>query len=90
MTLLPGVAFACVVAFLAAFVALNTGLVFCPFVRLRSLLLSFPWTFVVRTWLALRGIDLHLLQAVVVVLPSRNVPLDFSVRPSLEVVTLLF
>ena len=34
ITLLPGVAIACVVAFLAAFVALNTGLVFSPFVRL--------------------------------------------------------
>jgi hypothetical protein len=36
MTLLPGVAVARVVAFLTAFVALNTGLVFSPFVRLRS------------------------------------------------------
>jgi hypothetical protein len=44
----------------------------------------------VRTWLALRSVDLHLLQTVVVVLLGRNVPLDFGVRLALEVSTLLF
>jgi hypothetical protein len=44
----------------------------------------------VRTWLALRSVDLHLLQTVVVVLLGRNVPLDFRVRLALEVSTLLF
>jgi len=83
MTLLPGVAFPRVVAFLAAYVALNTGLVFRPFVRLRSFLLSFLWTFVVGTWLALGDIDLHLLQAVVVVSLGRDVPLDLRVWPAL-------
>jgi hypothetical protein len=82
MTLLLGVAVACVVAFLAAFVALNTRLVFSPFVRLQSWW-SFLRTLVVGTWLALRGVDLHLLQTVVVVSPGRNVLLDLSIRSAL-------
>lgn len=54
MTLLPGVAFVFVVAFLATAVALDAGLVGCPFrLRLGSFVLSFLWTFV-GTWLALR------------------------------------
>jgi hypothetical protein len=88
MTLLPGVAVAHVVAFLTTFVALNIGLVVCPFVRIWSCW-SFLRTFVVGTWLALRGVKLHLLQPVVVVLLGWNIPLDFRVRLTLEVSTLL-
>ena len=53
MTLLPGVAFVLVVAFLATAVALNVGLVGCPFrFRLGSfVLVSFTRT-LVGTWLA--------------------------------------
>jgi hypothetical protein len=90
MTLHTGLAFAFVVAFLAVAVALNTRLVVCPFVRLQSLMLSFPWTFVVGTWLALCGVELHLLQPVVVVLLSRNVALRLGIWLPLEVSTLLF
>jgi hypothetical protein len=90
MTLLPGVAISRVVAFLAAFVALNTGLIFSPFVRLRSLVLSFLGTFVVGTWLALRGVELHLLQPVVVVVPLGNVPFGFPVRSIVVSVTASF
>jgi hypothetical protein len=79
------------VAFLATAVALDAGLVGRPFrLRLRSFVrLVFRTVVVVGTGFALSGIDLHLLQAVVVVLLSRNVPLDLSVRLSLEVTTLL-
>jgi hypothetical protein len=50
MTLLPGIAFALVVAFLATAVALDVGLVGRPFrLRLGSFVLSFPRTFVVGT-----------------------------------------
>ena len=54
MTQHSGLAFVLVVAFLATAVALNVGLVGCPFrFRLRSfVLLSFSRTFVVGTWLA--------------------------------------
>jgi hypothetical protein len=45
---------------------------------------------VVGTWLAIRSVDLHFLQTVVVVLPGRNVPLDFGVQLALEVSALLF
>jgi hypothetical protein len=83
MTLLPGLIVACVMACFAAFVALALRLIVCPSSRLRSLVLSFLRTFVVRTWLALRGVDLHLLQTVVVVFLGRNVPLDLSVRSAL-------
>ena len=89
MTLLPGVTVAFVVAFLAAAVALNTRLVVRPFVRLRSWW-SFLGTFVVRTWLAFGSVDLHLLQAVVVISPGRDVPLDLGVWPALVETTLLF
>jgi hypothetical protein len=91
MTLLPDIAFAFVVAFLATAVALDAGLVGRPFrLRLRSFVrLVLRTVVVVRTRFALRGIDLHFLQAVVVVLPSRNVPLDLSVRLPLEVTSLL-
>jgi hypothetical protein len=61
MTLLPCLIVTCVVAWFAAFVALALKLVVCPSSRLRSLVLSFLRTFVVRTWLALRSVDLHLL-----------------------------
>jgi hypothetical protein len=54
------------------------------------LLLSFSRTLVVGTWLALRSVELHLLQSVVVISPGRNVPLDLRVRLTLEVTTLLF
>ena len=88
MTLLPGVVVARVMAFLAAFVVLNTGLVFSPFVRLRSWW-SFLGTLVVRTWLALRGVELHLLQSVVVVVLVGNVPFGFPVSPFLGVTAFL-
>jgi hypothetical protein len=90
MTLLPGITIARVIAVLAAFVALNIRLVVCPFVRLRSLLLSFSRTLSIGTWLAFRSVELHLLQPVVVVSLGRNVPLDLRVRLTLEVTTLLF
>jgi hypothetical protein len=91
ITLLPGVAFALIVAFLAIAVALDARLVSSPFrLRLRSFVRVVLRTLVVvGTGFALSGIDLHLLQAVIVVLPSRNVPLDLSVRLSLEVTSLL-
>jgi hypothetical protein len=80
------------VAFLATAVALDARLVGRPFrLRLRSFIRFVLRTVImVGTRFALCGIDLHLLQAVVVVLLSRNVPLDLSVRLSLEVTTLLF
>jgi hypothetical protein len=43
----------------------------------------------VRTGFALSSINLYLLQAVVVVLLSRNVLLDLSIRLPLEVTSLL-
>ena len=89
MTLLPGVAVARIVAFLAAFVALNIGLVARPFVRMRSLLSSFLRTLVVRTWLAFRGVELHLLQSVVVVVLVGDVPFGFPVSPFLGVTAFL-
>ena len=88
MTLLPGVAFVLVMAFLATTVALNVGLVGCPFrFRLRSLLLSLLRTFLVGTRLAVSCIDLHLLQPVVVVVPVRNVSLGFSISSTIVSVT---
>jgi hypothetical protein len=90
MTLLPGCAFVLVVAFLATAVALNAGLVGCPFrFRLGSLLLSFPRTFL-GTWLAFGCVDLHLLQPIVVIFLGQNVPLDLVVCLALVVTTLLF
>jgi hypothetical protein len=88
ITLLLGVAVARVIAFLTAFVALNTGLVFSPFVRLRSWW-SFLGTLMVRTWLALRSVELHLLQSVVVVVPVGNVPFGFPVSPFLGITAFL-
>jgi hypothetical protein len=63
MTLLPGIAFAFVVAFLATAVALDAGLVGRPFrLRLRSFVRFLLRTVVVvGTGFALSGIDLHLL-----------------------------
>jgi hypothetical protein len=91
MTLLPGITFALIMAFLATAVALDARLVGRPFrLRLRSFVrLVLRTVIMVRTRFALRSIDLHLLQAVVVILLSRNVPLDLSVRLSLEVTSLL-
>ena len=86
MTLLPGVTFVLIIAFLATTVALNVGLVGCPFrFRLGSFVL-----FVVGTRLAVSCINLYFLQLIIVVLLSRNVPLDLSIRLPLEVSTLLF
>jgi hypothetical protein len=86
MTLLPGVAFVLVVAFLATAVALNAGLVGCPFrFRLGSFVL-----FVVRTRLAFGYIDLHLLQPVIVVLPVGDISFSLSVRSILSVTAFLF
>jgi hypothetical protein len=61
MTLLPGIAFAFIVAFLVTAVALNIGLIGSLFVWLLLLfiLVSFLITLVVGTWLAFSGIDLH-------------------------------
>jgi hypothetical protein len=91
ITLLPGVTFALIVAFLTIAVVLDARLVGSPFrLRLRSFVRVVLRTLiVVGTGFALSGIDLYLLQAVIVVLPSRNVPLDLSVRLSLEVTSLL-
>jgi hypothetical protein len=63
MTLLPGVTFALIVAFLATAVALDAGLVGSPFrLRLRSFIRVVLRTLIVaRTGFALSGIDLHLL-----------------------------
>jgi hypothetical protein len=90
MTLLPCLVVTCVVAWFAAFVALALRLVVCPSGRLRSLVLSFLRTLMVRTWLALRGVELHLLQSVVVVVPVGNVPFGFPVSPFLGVTAFLF
>lgn len=88
MTLLPGVAFVLVVAFFATAVALNAGLIGCPFrFRLGSFILFFV---VVGTRLAVNCIDLHLLQPIVIIPPGGNVPLGLSVGFSLEVITFLF
>jgi hypothetical protein len=63
MTLLPGVTFALIVAFLTTAVALDAGLVGSPFrLRLRSFIRVVLRTLIVaRTGFALSGIDLHLL-----------------------------
>ena len=44
----------------------------------------------VGTWLAFGGVDLHLLQTVVVVFLGRNVPLDLRVWSAVEETTFLF
>jgi hypothetical protein len=44
----------------------------------------------VGTWLALRGVELHLLQSVVVVVPVGNVLFGFPVSPFLGVTAFLF
>jgi hypothetical protein len=70
MTLLPGIVFVLVVAFLATAVALDAGLVGSPFrLRLRSFVRVVLRTFVVivGTWFAFRSVELHPLQSVVVV-----------------------
>jgi len=89
MTLLLDVTIARIVAWFTAFVALTTGLVLHAFGRSQSLLFCFLWTFRFGTWLAFCGVDLHLLQTVVVISLSRNVPLDLRVSPALEETTLL-
>jgi hypothetical protein len=91
ITLLPGIAFAFIVAFLATAVALDVGLVGSPFrLRLRSFVRVVLRTFVVvGTWFAFGGIELHLLQSVIVVVLGRDIPLDLSVSPAL-VNTFLF
>jgi hypothetical protein len=88
ITLLPGVAFVLIIAFLTTTVALNVRLIGCPFrFRLGSLLLSLLWTFLVRTRLAVSCIDLHLLQPIVVIVLVRNVSLGFSVSSTIVSVT---
>ena len=83
MTLLPGVAFVFVVAFLATTVALYAGLVGSPFrFRLWAFVMSLSRTFV-GTGLALGGVDLHFLQAIIVVVPGGDFPWSLSVGPSL-------
>jgi hypothetical protein len=61
MTLLPGIIFALIVAFLATAVALDAELVGSPFrLRLRSFVRVVPRTIVmVRTWFSFSGIELH-------------------------------
>ena len=86
MTLLPGVAFVLVMAFLATAVALNAGLVGCPF---RFRLGSFVVLLVVGTRLTFSCIDLHSLQPIVVVFPGGDLPLSLSIGSSL-VDTFLF
>jgi hypothetical protein len=63
ITLLPGIVFAFVVAFLATAVALDVGLIGSPFrLRLRSFVRVVLRTFiVVGTWFAFSSIKLHLL-----------------------------
>jgi hypothetical protein len=63
VTLLPGITFAFIVAFLAIAVALDAGLVGRPFrLRLRSFVrLVLRTVIIVRTGFALSSIDLHLL-----------------------------
>ena len=93
MTLLPGFTFVLIVAFLAIAVALNVGLVGCPFcLRLGSfVVLSFPRTLVVGTRLAVGYVDLHLLQPIIVVVPVRNVSLSLPIRSTaVSVTTSLF
>jgi hypothetical protein len=88
ITLLPGFAFVLIVAFLAIAVALNVGLVGCPFrFRLGSL---FLFVVIVGTRLAFGCIDLHLLQPVVVVLLFGDISFGFPVRSILSVTTFLF
>ena len=88
MTLLPGVIFVLIIAFLAITVALNVRLVGYPFrFRLRSLLLSLLRTFLIRTRLTVSCIDLYLLQSVVVIVLVRNVSLSFSVSSTIVSVT---
>ena len=83
MTLLPGIAFVLVVAFLATAVALNAGLVGCPFrFQLRSFVILF-----IRTRLAFSCINLHLLQPIVVVVLVWNVSLSLSVSSTIMSVT---
>jgi hypothetical protein len=84
ITLLPGIAFVLVVAFLAIAVALNAGLVGYPF---RFRLGSFIVLFVVRTRLAFSCIDLYLLQPVVVIVLVRNVSLSLSISSTIVSVT---
>jgi hypothetical protein len=82
ITLLPGIAFALIVAFLTTAVALDARLVGSPFrLRLRSFIRVVLRTFVmVGTWFAFGSIELHLLQSVIVVIPGRDVLLDLSVK----------
>ena len=65
MILLLGVAFVLIMAFLAIAVALNVGLVRCPFYFQLG---SFILFLMVRTRLAISCINLHLLQHIVVIL----------------------
>jgi hypothetical protein len=91
MTLLPGVVFAFVVAFLVTTVALDVRLIGRPFrLRLFLVLSVLRTLIVVRTGFALSGIELHLLQSIVIVVPGRDIPLNLSVSLTLEVITLLF
>jgi hypothetical protein len=89
ITLLPGIAFALIVAFLAIAVALDAGLVGSPFrLRLRSFVRVVLRTFiVVGTWFAFGGIELHLLQSVVVVVLIRNVAFGLPVSSIIVSVT---
>ena len=65
MTLLLGVEFVLIMAFLTIAIALNVGLVSCPFCFQLG---SFILFLMVRTRLTVSYIDLHLLQPIVVIL----------------------
>jgi hypothetical protein len=91
MTLLPGVIFAFIVAFLVTTVALDIRLISRPFrLRLFLVLSVLRTLIIVGTGFALSGIELHLLQSVVVVLLFRDISLSFPVRSFLSVITFLF
>jgi hypothetical protein len=92
MTLLLGVVFAFIVAFLVITIVLDIRLIGRPFCLRLFLVLSVLRTLViiVGTGFALGSIELYLLQSVVIVVPGRDIPLNLSVSLTLEVITLLF
>jgi hypothetical protein len=82
MTLLPGIAFILIVAFLATAVAPDAGLISSPFsLRLRSFVRVVLRTLIViaRTWFAFSSVELHPLQSVVVVFLCWNIALCLAV-----------
>jgi hypothetical protein len=80
ITLLPGVTFVLIVAFLTIAVVLDARLIGYPF-RLR--LGSFILFLIIRTRLTISYIDLYSLQSIVVVFLSRDILLDLRIRSAL-------